>query len=846
MNGFTDKTDDTLVEMTLLGSDSAFEELVTRYEKKVKGTAFKITKNIFSAEDASQDAFVSAWVKLDSLKNGNKFGSWVCSIARNCAVDMVRKFYNPATEISFEMLQNTDLADTCRSGGDIADFLERERSERLHEAVAALPEKIRETVTLYYFDEMSTEEIAKKLAVPVGTVKWRLSEGRKRLRKEYGVMETNEKTTFVEKVMQQVEKLKLWSLKNNKEGFEEEYREVLKNVEHLEESTEKEAALSEVLMRGYWWLEGEKNDQVFERIKKAAEKSLNEDVMEFIIHTEWERNKNENKIEYMENVQAPELKKKGFKYALGYLYFWLAHECCNRSFFEKGIDYYKKVTEILPKSSTYHAAALGAVYIEEKKLGEGKMPYLLETTGEELRYNNGKLYFMQQPGYSWGCLMLDAVFWSASLCDSLIFDEELKEGESIISSDEKMKITCKSKGTAVDTPSGRYENCVCYLYEGDRCGLKYCETYFCKGIGIVKQKTCCDARTDEWQLAKCTIKGGNEIVPFFEGNRWEYCLVTDRGIRFDIDSVYEITFVDAKKEQAIFAHHNYTENLGYNEDTWLGNIVKARFEYAKEDRPGELFDVSKALEAAEKLAHTKREKIHTSIAKNVMERIFATYPRFNPNYTEKGYRNFFGYFKVAAENGRITLDQCVDFCFEFKQNTPEETQMICHDYFYNDISSLIGIVWSDKWVEGYKETEEITVDGEKKQVFSFEVLPLETVKTPAGEFENCRHICADDRREGNWQRFYNGIRHLWFAPGIGIVKYSRTYWNDLSKEAVWELTSYKGKGEPDSYFPLKDGLFRHYEPLGLPNGWHSWVEYTFDEDESGFVIFKNTLGTCDR
>lgn len=85
MNGFKDKKDGALVELSLLGNEKAYEELVIRYEKSVKGTALKVTENEFSAEDASQDAFVSAWIKLDSLREPDKFGSWVCSIAKNCA-----------------------------------------------------------------------------------------------------------------------------------------------------------------------------------------------------------------------------------------------------------------------------------------------------------------------------------------------------------------------------------------------------------------------------------------------------------------------------------------------------------------------------------------------------------------------------------------------------------------------------------------------------------------------------------------------------------------------------------------------------------------------------------------
>ena len=85
MNGFKDKKDGALVELSLLGNEKAYEELIIRYEKSVKGTALKVTENEFSAEDASQDAFVSAWIKLDSLREPEKFGSWVCSIAKNCA-----------------------------------------------------------------------------------------------------------------------------------------------------------------------------------------------------------------------------------------------------------------------------------------------------------------------------------------------------------------------------------------------------------------------------------------------------------------------------------------------------------------------------------------------------------------------------------------------------------------------------------------------------------------------------------------------------------------------------------------------------------------------------------------
>lgn len=580
MNDFRDKNDGVLVEMTLLGNNSAFEELVKRYENRVFATAYKVTKNRFSAEDASQDAFVSAWVKLNSLKDRTKFGSWVCRIAKNCAVSLVRHYRSAASEVCFELFENVDL-DEGKS--EIASFYEWERNEGLHDTVETLSEKIRETVKLHYFEEMSVEDIAKKQNIPIGTVKWRLAEGRKRLRKEYGVMENNSNSTLVQKVMNQVEQLKTWGLKNNKSGFENEYRRLLKDVEGLEESPQKHYAMAEVLARGYWWLEGEKNDEMFKRIKSFAEKSLNEDVMEYIIYAEWDKYKGSDKIEYMENVQAPYLIQKGFKKSLAYLYFWLAYEFCGNGQLEKGIDYFKKVLDILPKDDGFYAAALGAIYTEERKLNEGIIPYFYRTAGEVLEYKDNKLLLVSQPGYGKGEAMNSSIFWNSACCDSIIFDEELKEGESFTSTDdhimsaqlkdgeiiypsqEGVRVTYRSENITVQTPSGIYENCTCYVCEGDYYGLKYCETYFCRGVGIVKQIVACNNKREEWQLEHCTIKGGNEIIPFAEGNRWEYCLVQGTDKKCETENVFEIIYSNNGK--AVFSAYGYIKVINeYNTD----------------------------------------------------------------------------------------------------------------------------------------------------------------------------------------------------------------------------------------------------------------------------------------
>ena len=100
--------DETLVMLTLAGEQSAYEVLVNRYQKAVIASAFSVTHNVFLAEDTAQDAFVTAWIKLDTLNEPEKFASWVCRIAKNCGMNMLRQYRG---FLSFDTVENYDVAD---------------------------------------------------------------------------------------------------------------------------------------------------------------------------------------------------------------------------------------------------------------------------------------------------------------------------------------------------------------------------------------------------------------------------------------------------------------------------------------------------------------------------------------------------------------------------------------------------------------------------------------------------------------------------------------------------------------------------------------------------------------
>lgn len=839
MNKYSDKDDKTLVELTLLGDEAAYEELVTRHQRAVMGTAYKVTGNTYSAEDASQDAFVSAWMNLSSLRDGAKFRPWVCSIAKNCAKNLNQHYRSTLPDLSLDVLL---LADPSEENSEW-QMISEDYSD-LHEAVESLSEKIREAIKLHYFEEKSLAEIAEILSVPVGTVKWRLSEGRKQLRKGYGIMEKtyNENESIVTRVMRQVEALKLWRLKSDTTGFEEEYTAVLHAVEDLENSKEKSYLLADTLLMGYWWLPGEKSGEVFARIKKAAEEGHNDEVMCMVANNEHNRLSGDEKIDFMKNTQIPYYRERGYPKTLAYVLFWLGFEYHEKGEDEEAIRYFRQVLTVVPPSDVYYANAKAAIDEVTRMMQLSKdgstSKYFGDVTGEVYKQMDDKLYFWSQPGYIDGTLHENSsLFWNMARCDSLILDSSMTVGEKKVSSNGKMTLTYLRNDGICDTPAGHFENCSVFVCQGETDGLTYCETWLCEKKGIVRQIVS-RYGTTEWVLSSYQIKGGEGLLPFAAGNRWDYVMVTpDPARMIERENYFEVTACE--DGSVAVSHMCFSLVKGYT-DTWEGKTVETRENYCRENHGGEkLHDVAEALNRAEELAETKRQKVHTAIANDVMNRIFATDPDFNPSYTEKGRWNFFEYDPLSRESGTVKFYDNRRYSFEWKDISDCQDNNIGYTVLYTFLLTILqdatGCVWSDEWVDGYSYTEKKIGDYTTE---NFTVSGGETVVTPTGTFENCRHISFDYRAWG----YFSGRSEYWFAPGVGIVKFEHPYGENHC--AVWQLTNYKGRGE--GYFPTDDGLFRRYEPETLYDGWHGSLEYTFDEDESGTVMFKNALGTQER
>ena len=156
-------------------ADEAFAELVAQFEGQALRWAYAALGDFALAQDAAQEAFVTAYQKLDQLREPKAFPAWL----RRIVVSQCRRLTRAKT-LPADPLDDTDIP--TRVGDPAAAAEEGELRERLHEAVRELPANDREVIELYYLTGYSQDEMADMLDLPLTTVKKRLQYARERLR----------------------------------------------------------------------------------------------------------------------------------------------------------------------------------------------------------------------------------------------------------------------------------------------------------------------------------------------------------------------------------------------------------------------------------------------------------------------------------------------------------------------------------------------------------------------------------------------------------------------------------------------------------------------------------------
>ena len=178
----------------LAGDADAFRALVERESRSIVRTCYRILGDLHEAEDASQEAFVTAYRALGTWRGDGPFGAWLARIATRIAVRRASRrrpvaWIDPSP-ISADGAAGRDgigeaaLASAMGGAPDPAQLAVRsERAAAIRTAVARLDEPYREVVILRFFSELSLAEIAVQSDRPLGTVKTHLHRGLQRLRR---------------------------------------------------------------------------------------------------------------------------------------------------------------------------------------------------------------------------------------------------------------------------------------------------------------------------------------------------------------------------------------------------------------------------------------------------------------------------------------------------------------------------------------------------------------------------------------------------------------------------------------------------------------------------------------
>lgn len=171
------------------GDIKAFEILVRKYEKFVCTTVYSVVRNYDDSYDVAQEVFLKLYHSIGSFKAESSFSSWLYRIAKNSALDFLRKEKYNRKNVSLST-ENSDgeetvieVADTSEKNNPEKSYLKEEQKKLLYESLDELSDDHKQIIIMRDIDGYAYEDIAEMLGLEPGTVKSRLFRAREALRK---------------------------------------------------------------------------------------------------------------------------------------------------------------------------------------------------------------------------------------------------------------------------------------------------------------------------------------------------------------------------------------------------------------------------------------------------------------------------------------------------------------------------------------------------------------------------------------------------------------------------------------------------------------------------------------
>jgi RNA polymerase sigma-70 factor (ECF subfamily) len=173
-----DLSDERLVARALDGDKAAFSSLVERYRQPVHALAKRLLRHSADAEDAAQETFVRAYVRLATFRPGSNFRAWLLAITAHWCIDQLRR----RQPLPLDAHQSLDARDESPE----VQALRAERRREVRRQIAALPAHYRRVIELRYWQDLTYAEVGDALAEPQSTVRMRLFRAHRLMRAGLG------------------------------------------------------------------------------------------------------------------------------------------------------------------------------------------------------------------------------------------------------------------------------------------------------------------------------------------------------------------------------------------------------------------------------------------------------------------------------------------------------------------------------------------------------------------------------------------------------------------------------------------------------------------------------------
>ncbi len=167
--------DRALADLVLRGDEAAFEHLFNRYRSAFHRLFVQRTGSATDADDLLQETFIKIYLNLHRYNPDYTFGQWAYTVARNTFIDFARKRQEGL------FLDDRSSAAPSLTPTPEERVINQQQHMKIERSLRSMPERYRQLAVLRFLDEYSYEEIAEKLAMPIGTVKTRIHRAREQL-----------------------------------------------------------------------------------------------------------------------------------------------------------------------------------------------------------------------------------------------------------------------------------------------------------------------------------------------------------------------------------------------------------------------------------------------------------------------------------------------------------------------------------------------------------------------------------------------------------------------------------------------------------------------------------------